>query len=77
VLRELVEYLVKSLVDHPKKVEVTEVQTEKSILIEIKVGEDDVGKIIGKHGRIIRAIRLIAKSAALRGGKRISVEVVS
>ncbi len=75
-MRELVEYLVKNLVDRPDEVEVRELGGEQAVLVEIKVAEADVGKVIGREGRIIEAIRSLARAAAGRQGKRVVVEVV-
>ncbi len=75
-MRELVEYLAKSLVDQPEAVEVSEVSGERSVVLEIKVAPDDMGKIIGKHGRIVKAIRTVAKAAATKEGKRVEVEII-
>lgn len=75
-MRELVEFLAKSLVDDPGGVEVREVPGEHAVVIEIRARPDDVGKLIGRQGRVIRAIRALARAAALRRGKRVRVEVV-
>lgn len=75
-MRELVEYLAKSLVDQPEAVKVSEVSGERSVVLEIKVAPDDMGKIIGKHGRIVKAIRTVAKAAATKEGKRVEVEII-
>lgn len=74
--RELVEYMVKSLVDHPEEVELHEIEGEKSTILELKVTRDDIGKVIGKHGRIARAIRTIINASATRSGKRIVLEIL-
>ncbi|MBI5699671.1 KH domain-containing protein [Candidatus Saganbacteria bacterium] len=76
-MKELVEYIVRSLVDNPDRVEIKETPGEGSILIEIKVADEDTGKVIGREGRIINAIRTLAKSAAGREQKRVQVEVLS
>ncbi len=75
-MRELVEHLVKALVDEPERVEVNEIAGEKSVIIEVKVAPDDMGKVIGKQGRIVRAIRTVAKAAAAKEGKRVEVEII-
>lgn len=75
-VRELVEYLTRSLVDHPEAVEVRQIDKDKSVLLEIRVDPADVGKVIGKQGRVVRAIRTVARAAATRLGKRVEVEVV-
>lgn len=74
--RELLELLAKSLVDNPDAVEVNEVQGERSIILELKVAQEDIGKVIGKQGRIANALRTIIKSAAIKEGKRIIVEIL-
>ncbi len=75
-MKDLVLYIAKSLVDDPDKVEVKEVSGDKSIVVEIKVAEGDRGKIIGKEGRIIKAIRTIVNSASAKNDKRASVEII-
>ena len=62
-MKELVEVIATSLVDHPEEVVVTETVTDKSIVLELKVAPDDMGKVIGKQGRIAKAIRTVVKSA--------------
>lgn len=74
--RELLELLAKSLVDNPDAVEVSEVQGERSVILELKVAQEDIGKVIGKQGRIANALRTIIKSAAIKEGKRIIVEIL-
>jgi predicted RNA-binding protein YlqC (UPF0109 family) len=63
---ELVEYIAKSLVDNPDMVEVNEVEGSQSLIIELKVAPDDMGKVIGKQGRIAKAIRTVVKAAATK-----------
>jgi len=75
-MKELVEILAKALVDQPERVTVDLVEKEKSIVIELKVAPEDMGKIIGKQGRIARAIRTVVKAAATRHKKRVLVEIV-
>jgi len=74
-LRELVEYLAKSLVDNPEQVQVNEVEGERSVVLELTVAPDDMGKVIGKQGRIAKAIRTVVKAAAAREGKKVIVMV--
>jgi hypothetical protein len=76
-VKELVEYIVKSLVDNPDRVEIKETQGESSILIEIKVADVDTGKVIGREGRIINSIRTLVKSAVTKDTRRVQVEVLS
>jgi predicted RNA-binding protein YlqC (UPF0109 family) len=75
-LKELIEYIVKALVDNPEKVEVKEIAGEKSIIYELKVGEGDLGKVIGKEGRTARAVRTIITAAAMKQGKRTVLEIL-
>lgn len=74
--KELLEYLAKALVDHPEQVEVTVVEGERSVILELRVSTEDVGKVIGKQGRIASALRTLVKAAAVRQGKRILVEIL-
>ncbi|NLV91230.1 MAG: KH domain-containing protein [Firmicutes bacterium] len=75
-MRELVEFMVKSLVDQPEDVQVSQVEGEKSLIIELRVAEEDMGKVIGKRGRIARAIRTVVKAAATKEGKMVHVEII-
>ncbi|MBE3586496.1 KH domain-containing protein [Desulfofundulus thermocisternus] len=75
-MKEVVEILAKALVDQPDKVSVNMIEKDKSCLIELKVAPEDMGKVIGKQGRIARAIRTVAKAAAARERKKVSVEIV-
>lgn len=75
-MKELLEILAKSLVDQPDEVTVNMIEKEKSIVLELKVAPDDMGKVIGKQGRIARAIRTVVKAAATRQKKRVLVEIV-
>ena len=70
MLKELLEYLAKSLVDNPEAVHVEAMETETTVVLELTVAKDDVGKVIGKQGRIARALRTIVKASAVRDGKR-------
>ena len=74
-LEELVLVLARSLVDEPEKVEVTGTETDSRVDLEVRVAQDDMGKIIGRQGRTIRAIRTVAKAASVKLGKRVTVEV--
>lgn len=74
--KELLELLAKSLVDNPDAVEVSEVQGERSVILELKVAQEDIGKVIGKQGRIANALRIVIKAAAVKEGKRIIVEIL-
>lgn len=74
-MKELVEVIAMSLVDHPEEVVVTENETDSSIVIELKVSSDDMGKVIGKQGRIAKAIRTVVKAAAAKDDKKVIVEI--
>ncbi|EOD00959.1 KH domain-containing protein [Caldisalinibacter kiritimatiensis] len=73
---ELVEMIAKALVDYPEEVSVNEVEGSQSIIIELKVAPEDMGKIIGKQGRIAKAIRTVVKAAATKENKRVIVEIL-
>ncbi|NLC19152.1 MAG: KH domain-containing protein [Clostridiales bacterium] len=75
-MRELVEVIAKSLVDHPDEVVVTEKETDKAIVVELKVAADDMGKVIGKQGRIAKSIRTVVKAAATKDDKKVIVEIL-
>lgn len=73
---ELVKTIAEALVDHPEQVVVTETKTENSVEITLRVADDDMGKVIGKQGRIAKAIRTVVKAAATGTEKRVNVEIV-
>lgn len=75
-MKELVEVIAKSLVDNPDQVNVNEIEGERSIILELKVAPDDMGKVIGKQGRIAKAIRTVVKAAATKEEKRVVVEIL-
>ena len=75
-MKELIEYIARSLVDHPEQVKVTQVEGEQSIIFLLQVAPDDRGKIIGKEGRIANAILTLLKVAAAREGKRAVLEII-
>ncbi|MBQ2004009.1 MAG: KH domain-containing protein [Peptococcaceae bacterium] len=72
----LVEHLAKSLVDQPDAVKVTRVDNGKEITIHLTVAQEDMGKVIGKQGRIAKAIRTVVKAAAVKADKRVTVEIM-
>lgn len=74
--KDLVEYVARSLVDEPDGVEVNMIEGEKSTIIELKVADSDIGKVIGKHGRIAKAIRTILSAASTKSGKRVVLEIL-
>jgi len=73
---ELVKYIAKSLVDHPDQVDVREIETPDSIIIELRVAPEDMGKVIGKQGRIAKALRSAVKAATSRDRKPVFVEII-
>lgn len=75
-MRELVETIAKALVDHPDQVTIKAVEDQKSMVFELTVAPEDMGKVIGKQGRIAKAIRTVVKAAATKEGKKISVEII-
>jgi len=76
-MKELVDYIVKSLVDNPEFVEVSETSGSSVIILEISVGSSDIGKVIGREGRIANAIRTIVKAAAAKSDKKVTVEILT
>jgi predicted RNA-binding protein YlqC (UPF0109 family) len=75
-VKELVESIAKALVDNPDKVQVTQLDGERSSIIELKVSQEDLGKIIGKQGRNAQAIRVIVSAAGMKLKKRLNLEIV-
>lgn len=75
-MKDLVKVIAISLVDHPEEVVVTEKETDKSIIVELKVAPDDMGKVIGKQGRIAKSIRTVVKAAASKDDKKVVVEIL-
>ncbi len=75
-MKELVEYVARGLVEQPEQVRVSEVRQGNLIIYELEVAPDDMGKIIGRQGRVINALRALVKAAAVRQGVRVNVEVV-
>jgi predicted RNA-binding protein YlqC (UPF0109 family) len=76
-MKALVETIVKALVDAPDQIRVTETVGESIVILEILVGPDDVGKVIGKDGRIANAIRTVVKAAAAKQDKKVTVEILT
>lgn len=74
-MKELVEIMAKALVEHPEEVTVTETEKDGETVIELKVAPSDMGKVIGKQGRIAKAIRSVVKAAASKEDKKVSVEI--
>ncbi len=75
-MKELVEVIAKSLVDYPDEVVVTEKESRRSIVVELKVAPSDMGKVIGKQGRIAQAIRTVVKAAASGEDKKVIVDIL-
>ena len=75
-MREMVEYIVKQIVDNPEEVKVQEIKAEKVILLEISVVKEDMGKVIGKGGRVANALRTLVGAAAAKLKKRVMVEIL-
>ena len=74
-MKDLIELIAKSLVDKPEMVEVNEITNNTSVVLELKVAPDDMGKVIGKQGKIAKAIRTLAKAAATKEGVKVTVEI--
>jgi hypothetical protein len=75
-MRELVEFIAKSLVENPEQVGINEVEGDKTTIIELKVAQEDMGKIIGKQGKTARAIRTILNATAAKSGKKAVLEIL-
>jgi len=75
-MKELLTYMVQSLVDHPDGVSVVERETAGETVYEVRVADGDMGKVIGRQGRIVRQIRVLMKAQAQRQGKKVSVEIL-
>ncbi len=75
-MKELLESIARALVDFPDEVSVNEVEGERSIILELKVSKDDMGKVIGKQGRIAKAIRTVVKAAAVKEDKTVVVNIL-
>ncbi|MGI6776562.1 MAG: KH domain-containing protein [Acetivibrionales bacterium] len=75
-MKELLETIARALVDNPDEVSVNEIEGEKSLILELRVAADDMGKVIGKQGRIAKAIRTVVKAAAVKENKRVVVEIL-
>jgi predicted RNA-binding protein YlqC (UPF0109 family) len=76
VLKELIEYIARTLVDNPDQVKVSEIEGEKTSVIELSVAKDDLGKVIGKQGRTARAMRTILSAASTKAKKRAVLEII-
>lgn len=76
IVKELIELIAKALVDYPDQVKVTQLDGEQTAIIELKVAQDDIGKIIGKQGRIAHSIRVILGAAGMKLKKRFNLEII-
>lgn len=74
-MKELVATIAREIVDNPDQVEVNQIQGENSITLKLSVADEDMGKVIGKQGRIARAIRTVVKAAATKEGKKVMVDI--
>ena len=75
-MKELIELIIKGIVDNPDKVEINEIVGESSLIFEVRVDSDDIGKVIGRQGRNIKSIRTIVNAAAQKDDKRVVIEIV-
>ncbi len=75
-MKELVIHIVKKLVDNPEKVKVKEVKGEQNIILELSTAKEDIGKVIGKQGRTIKALRTLLNAASVKSGHRVALEVI-
>ena len=75
-MKELIEYVVKTLVDHPEDIRISEIEGERTIVFELRCHPDDVGKVIGKSGKTVGAIRTLLSTVAARQNRRAMLEVV-
>ena len=75
-MKELVEFLAKSLVDHPEEVSVSEVERDETILLQLRVAQSDLGKVIGREGRTAKAIRVLLSATAARRGRKAVLEIL-
>ena len=75
-MKDLLEYIAKSLVDNPDSVSVVETEKDDGLVLELRVAPEDMGKVIGKHGRIAKEIRSIVKAASLKDNIKVTVEIV-
>lgn len=75
-MKQLLEQIARALVDEPDQVDVQQVESERLIVLELRVASDDMGKVIGKQGRIAKAIRTVVNAAAVKNNKRVVVEIV-
>lgn len=75
-MKDLVEYIAKSLVDNPESVRVNEIDSSSAVILELQVADSDMGRVIGKGGRVVNAIRTVVQVAADKEGKRVTLEIL-
>lgn len=75
-MKDLLETIAKALVDNPDEVNVNQIEKESTIVLELTVAKDDIGKVIGKQGKIARAIRAVVKAASIKENKKVMVEIM-
>ena len=75
-MKELLTYIVQNLVEHPDEISVTEREADGETVFEVRVADGDMGKVIGRQGRIVKEIRILMKAVAQRKGKKVSVEIL-
>ncbi len=75
-MKDLVEYIAKALADHPSQVHVSEIEGESSLILELRVAPEDMGRIIGREGRTANAMRALVRVLAAKQGKRVTLEIV-
>ena len=75
-MKELIEYIAKALVDNPSQVEVTEIEGSTSVILELRVAQEDMGRVIGRSGRVANAMRTLLRVVAAKQGKRVTLEIV-
>ncbi|MBN1310897.1 MAG: KH domain-containing protein [Anaerolineae bacterium] len=75
-MKELIEYIAKALVDNPSQVEVTEIEGATSVILELRVAQEDMGRVIGRSGRVANAMRTLLRVVAAKQGKRVTLEIV-
>lgn len=76
ITKDLLELMAKAIVDVPDEVDVQEIEGDRSTVLELKVAQSDIGKVVGKQGRIANALRMVVKAAAVKEGKRVNVEIL-
>ncbi len=75
-MKELIIHVVKQLVDNPEKVKVKEVKEEQNIILELSIAKEDIGRVIGKQGRTIKALRTLLNAASVKTGHQVTIEVI-